>query len=183
MHILSDIDDVVLDWTSGAEQFCQATFGTKTFPAELDVSLLAMFNQSDEFSRLEVFPDAADVLRQLKRAFDATIIGITACGTSEEVVSARLRNLHAVLPGVFSNIIAVPVGASKYSSLKRFTSDASVWVDDNPVHCVAGASLGIDTVHMDKYSRHQTPSRPNIIRCVNWFELLEKFSCVVPSSS
>lgn len=188
--ILTDIDDVVLDWYSGFKQYLIKNTNIKPphEPHSYDLSvnfkidkhsadeLVNKFNASDEFFDLKPRADAGEFLNLMSSEFK--FVAIT-CGSSKhyDLKKGQLRkalNLEKHFPGVFSDIILLPLTADKTETLKQFFP--SIWVENSLDNAIKGVKCNHRTFLIDHvYNRSYTKS--DITRVTNWadiYKTLEK---------
>lgn len=184
--ILTDIDDVVLDWYSGFKQFLAKNTNIK--PPEVahnyDLSvnlnvdkhtaseLVNKFNASDDFYDLKPCRDAEHWLPMMTSEYK--FVAIT-CGSSKyfdlKVGQVRkAQNLEKYFPGVFSDVIVLPLTADKTETLKQFFP--SVWVENSLENAIKGAKCDHRTFLFD-YPYNRNYNETNITRVTNWAEIFK----------
>lgn len=182
--ILTDIDDVVLDWYSGFKQYLIKNTNIKPplEPQSYDLSvnfkidkhiaseLVNKFNASDEFFDLKPCRDAERWLNEMRSEFK--FVAIT-CGSSkyydlEKGQVRKAQHLEKYFPGVFSDIIVLPLTADKTPILNQFFP--SVWVENSLDNAIKGINSNHRTFLVDyPYNRNYTKS--DITRVTTWAEI------------
>ena len=182
--ILTDIDDVVLDWYSGFKQYLIKNTKIKPphEPHNYDLSinfnidkhtaseLVNRFNASDEFFDLKPRADADYYLNLMSSGFK--VVGIT-CGSSKyyDMGKGQVRkalNLEKYFPGVFSDVIVLPLTADKTETLNQFFP--SIWVENSLDNAIKGVKCNHRTFLVDfPYNRNYTGS--DITRVANWGDI------------
>lgn len=112
-------------------------------PLEVDV-MVNEFNNSQHFGTLPAIDNSKEVLNNLYQD-GYKIFVITACGNSNKVVDARVKNLHNEIGDIFEDIICLPLGADKTPALSKWKNTNILWIDDFVTHCKAGVALGLDS--------------------------------------
>ncbi len=180
MNILLDVDDVLLEWRKGFEEYL-----IKSLPITykkiidgyetIDVALLTgdtivmspalEFNEILEFSQLKPIDNAVKYVRQLHEdGFKMSCI--TACGTKKITRKLRKYNLDRYFGDIFENIEHVNIGETKRYILQQYKK--AFWVEDNLLNCMIGESIGHIPILMNKpYNQ----SNDDVIRVDNWQEI------------
>ena len=184
--ILTDIDDVVLDWYSGFKQFLVKNTNIKPpyEPHHYDLSinlkvdkhtaseLVNKFNASDEFYDLKPCRDAGRLLPMMTSEYK--FVAIT-CGSSkyfdlEKGHVRKAQNLEKYFPGVFSDIIVLPLTADKTETLKNFFP--SVWVENSLDNAIKGINCNHRTFLVD-YLYNRNYNNTDITRVKTWAEIFK----------
>lgn len=154
--VLSDTDDIKLDWCGGMARNLWKNHGIKVDPAgprDWDMSewmgvpfaetirLIKEFNEErEEFGHLEPIPGAVEGIAALKAA-GYLIVCVTSCSDKPSCVQRRTSNLHRVFgKDTFHAIHCVPLGQSKADYLKMYPS--SPWIEDNYKNALLGLECG-----------------------------------------
>lgn len=157
--ILTDVDEVVLNWDSAFENWylktCEHFGGAKPTralrdcnniedwlgcPYESTRKLIEQFNQcKDHFPYITAYPEAVTYVNRLKRE-GWSFVAITACTDDAWTHDARRENLEKYFPGVFDTIHCVGLGQEKTKFLERY--QPTWWIDDKPRHAEEGGRLG-----------------------------------------
>lgn len=158
--ILTDCDGVLCNWIDGFESFIQSR-GLVTSQS-LDTShycltqrygigqtriveLIEEFNASTAIADLDCYLDSKEyVTRLASQGFRFTVI--SALGSSAQARRNRVANLEKHFGNVFEDIICLPLGDSKRSTLSNWASSGRFWLEDHPEHALAGAELGLRSV-------------------------------------
>lgn len=182
--ILTDIDDVVLDWYSGFKQFLIKNTNIKPphepFNYDLSINLnvdkhtaselVNRFNASDEFYDLKPCRDAADLLPVMSSEYK--FVAIT-CGSSKyfdlnKGYIRKAQNLEKYFPGVFSDIIVLPLTADKTETLKQFYP--CNWVENSLDNAIKGVECNHKTFLVD-YPYNRNHNKTDIVRVNTWTEI------------
>lgn len=153
LHV--DADDVIIDYVPGFRRFCVEEMGMDLsgYPGSFDMSawlgvdkartleLIRLFNEeSDAFTDLPAIRTAPGPLARLRAAGWSVSVLTSATGTPDRALK-RAENLERLYGAdTFSDIVCIPVGASKAEHLARMP--AGVWVEDNAKNAVMGAESG-----------------------------------------
>lgn len=185
-NLLCDVDGVLLDWSGAFRDWAERHHGPLpptdvTDPnyahewlglsKEAGHDVIQQFQNSDALANIPPYPDAVARVRELRsRGF--LLICVTSCGQASEIVARRERNLKSVFGDIFSEIVCLPVHASKKDTLNRYAR--GIWVDDATYHVADGHAVGHRSffMHRDVHSiPHETPPY-EIVR--DWDELYEQ---------
>lgn len=189
--ILTDIDEVLLDWGGHFEAWYRKVapnFGSKapTTPMRdaynieewlnCDLAttrhLIMQFNYcKDHFPYITAYDHAVTYVNRMKReGWD--FVAITACADDEWTHDARRENLERDFPGVFDTIHCVGLGAPKTKYLERYKP--TWWVDDKVKHAEEGGRLGHKSFLMTQpYNVDHDPTHCK--RVSNWHDI---YKCV-----
>lgn len=154
--IISDVDDVLLNWLDGFRVFCEDRLEhpiSASGPASWDMSgwigttpeavteLIDRFNAGEGgfFARLPAFEDAVEALKHLSDEGYRIHI-VTSCSSRPETIAQRTENLHTIFGEIFASIECLDLGISKAPSLARLPR--GLWIEDNHTNGLAGADLG-----------------------------------------
>lgn len=157
--ILTDIDEVLLDWGGHFEAWylkTAPTFGGPTPNGPLhefhDIEewlgctyantrkLIEQFNQcKDHFPKITPYDHAVEYVTRLKSE-GYSFVAITACSKDYWTHDARRTNLEKYFPGVFDTIHCVGLGQPKTEFLERYKP--TWWIDDKVKHAEDGGRLG-----------------------------------------
>lgn len=184
--ILTDIDDVVLDWYSGFKQYLIKNTNIKPpqEPHSYDLSvnfkidkhaaseLVNKFNASDEFFDLKPCRDAEYWLNEMRSEYK--FVAIT-CGSSkhydlEKGHIRKAQNLEKYFPGVFSDVIVLPLTADKTLTLNQFFP--SIWVENSLDNAIKGVKCQHRTFLID-YLYNRNYNKSDITRVTNWAEIFK----------
>lgn len=171
--ILSDIDDVALNWLGGFREFLQrVNISVNTdHPLSWDLGkwvnhhsvkdLVEEFNSSPAFEKLDPVEGAVKYLTLLSEEHE--IVGITCCGI--QAMEARQRNLRHVFGDVFTELMCLPLDGDKTAALKKYPT--SWWIEDKFENAVIGANVGHISLLFDKSYNRGTDS-PLVTRVSGW---------------
>lgn len=159
--ILTDVDDVVLNWGMHFEQWYikiakqfngfipnqkLSDAGIYNIEEWLNCSLdntrklVEQFNQcKDHFPFLTPYKDAETYIKRL-HAEGYSFVAVTACSRDDWTYDARRENLNRYFPGIFDTIHCVGLSQSKVSILDRYKP--TWWIDDKTRHAEDGGRLG-----------------------------------------
>jgi hypothetical protein len=189
--ILTDCDDVLLNWSLGFKNFCEIEKGVKFSSAEPDEWNLTswvgvpdhtvgewihQFNsESWEFGALPAFHDALVNIPKLT-ARDYRFICITSCSDNSSVVKLRRANLFMMFGDIFDEVICLPLGISKGTVLSKYSP--TFWIEDNFTNGIVGLEHGHKTIMMRRNHnrRFEKNSDPRIIWCSSWGEIAD---CII----
>jgi len=170
--ILTDIDEVLLDWGGAFEAWYLKTYPTFGGPAprgpledfhnieewldcpyENSRKLIAHFNQcKDHFPFIKPYDHAVEYVKKLSRE-GYEFVAITACTDDSWTHDARRANLERFFPGVFDTIHCVGLGQPKTKYLQRYKP--TWWIDDKVKHSEEGGRLGHKAFTMNqRYNEH-----------------------------
>jgi hypothetical protein len=166
MPFLVDVDEVLLDWTSGFQNFMEplghkrseaghntwrledAYPGFEGDPQEMK-KLVEAFNGSTHFGFLLPVTGAASGLRRLREEFpESAIVGVSSCGDSAVTLSIRKANLNRFFPGLLDTIICLPLGGDKTRLFRSFRP--GVVIDDGIHNLKAAEATGHRAIAFDR---------------------------------
>jgi 5'(3')-deoxyribonucleotidase len=125
------------------------------------------FHRSPMMGQLLPEPCAAVVLPKLY-SHGYRFVAITACLDEPEVQRAREDNLRSVFGFPFEAVHCVGLGFDKTALLKHY--DRSIWVEDMPMHAVAGADLGHRTYLLHRL-HNAGLNHPKVMRVRDWHDI------------
>ena len=194
-HIITDIDDTVLDFEGAFTRWAlskpeliatiaaPSLASTGSIPAFLgldrftcDKVLEAYARDGDAFARIPAYAHAVVVLRRLQRHHGCRLVAISSCVTGRDVVERRRRNLVETTGCTWDAVHCVGLGASKADILGAYAP--TVWVEDNLGHAIAGAALGHNAYLLDR-PYNQGPA-PGVTRVRDWIEIAGRLDRLVP---
>lgn len=187
--ILTDVDDVALNWIAGFRTFASRVLGRvvtglpKTWNMDtwlgvadgVAMEMVKQFNHGDpEFGRLPPTADAEKYLPQLAKRCD--IVAITCCDTAPTPVALRKQNLDNVFgKGTFQDVICQPLGTKKIDNLSIFKDrNVIAWVEDKHEAALHGLEMGyrsflVEQDHNKDY-REKNPTGP-LIHVKSWADI------------
>ena len=152
-----DVDDVLLDWMHGFKAYLTG-LGCKTrgdlpttwdlagwitspnLPAPNVEELVLRFNSSKFFANLKPIDGAKEMLSKAKElGFD--IIAVTSCSDAADVAENRVANLRRHFTPYISQVVCLPLGASKASVFNKFKR--AIVVDDRDTHLKSANDAGL----------------------------------------
>jgi len=182
--ILTDLDDTVLDWTNPFFSFLKTKtnivspthilhqqLGESLGISEIDADELThIFNTSDEFFNLPPYADAYDVLDYLSN--NHRFVGITSGSSSKmdikETQRRRMDNLEKHYPGIFSDLIVLPLHGDKSEALNKFYP--CYWIEDNFHNALKGIHAKHEVFLIDRPNNaHYQDER--VKRVKTWSEI------------
>lgn len=174
--IIVDVDGVLLDYTGGIIDAYKSHYKECDNPTSLEDifdgvmvrAIIALFNQTPNFSELQPHRGADVYLKKLKDE-GFSIHAITACGDTTPTIHLRSDNLTNVFGDIFDKIVYAPLGSSKHHLLAEYQDTGYVFVEDTLEHYIAGECLGLDSVMMSTdFNMHVSTNRVH-----DWKELYE----------
>lgn len=185
-NLLTDVDGVLLDWATAFRDWAERHHGPLpptdvTDPnyahewlgltREEGYDVIQQFQRSEALADLPPYPDAVKYVRDLRNR-GHLLICVTSCGQQPDVVERRERNLKRVFGDIFSEIVCLPVHASKAETLQRYAR--GIWVDDATYHAEAGLSAGHTSyfMHRDVHPQPTEPTRYAVVR--DWVDIYEQ---------
>jgi len=156
--ILTDIDDVCLDWLGGFIYYAEHMLGRKLEGRpdtwDLDAWLGVAKGEGDkmvhnfnhdawEFGCLPAIAFAEMLLPRFVEK-GIKIIGITSCSTSQQCQFLRKANLfHSIGKDIFSEVHFLPLKTTKRGVLAQFKDeDVIAWVEDKAESAMDGKDFG-----------------------------------------
>lgn len=131
-ELILDVDDVLLEWTSGFLGGNKRGEPDGVFQDVFSDEDIIAFNKSAAFGKLLPVENAVKLVEvAVSRGY--MIICLSSCGDSHETVNLRNSNLKNVFGDVFYKIICLPLYSSKYDELNKFKN--TVFVDDTLKNC------------------------------------------------
>lgn len=170
--ILTDVDDVCLNWIAGFRMYASRVLGHKItgLPQSWDMSEWLGVATSDEATAMVndfnhgkwefgCLPPVADAEKWLPRlAKDHDIIAITCCSTDPATVALRRANLYHVFGDIFQDVICQPLGTNKTTNLlKHGHRNVVAWVEDKAEAAMHGHKVGYRSflMHQDHNKKHR----------------------------
>lgn len=153
MYILTDVDDVLLDYAGGFTKHYSLTNAKKNvntfeeafgFSHDVVADMIQRYNASEHFKNLTSVGGALDAIKKL--AGDFEIIAITACGTDPSIRASRAKNLEAIFGEYISDIHYVDLFQSKSDKLKLFKDSGAYWIEDNIKNYYTGLDNGLQSL-------------------------------------
>lgn len=152
LTLLSDVDEVMLDYVTGFAEWCRDQGLPVTGRPDdwnmapwLGVSreecrrLIVEFSLSPAFAELPAMPGAVDAVECLHDAGYLFVL-VTSCGDDPKTVARRRDNLERLFGKRFAAMHVLPLGADKTSILKSYRP--TIYMEDNVPHALAARSLG-----------------------------------------
>lgn len=183
--IITDIDECVLSWHSGFQDFIIEKGITPAYdiskcpnleewlndiPNSEVRQLIEEFNTSPRIAQLKV-GYMSEVYIPLLHAEGYDFIALTSCGRSDITVNGRIENIERYFPDIFSDIICIDLGESKLPYLEKLPQDA-IWVEDKYKNAIMGIEQGHQCFLMN-HTHNEQYDDPRIIRVDNWEDIHE----------
>ena len=182
--LIFDIDGVLLDWTTGFNQWmidrgeppqgAQSAYNMNTcWPQYDDVQITAIireFNQSPQFSALDEVPGAFTAYLRITGTFpDVKTVAVSACGLHPITQIQRLHQLYRI--GYrFEEFYALDLNAGKLDTFVKFPSGGIVF-EDSARHAVHASHAGHKPILLNRPYNQGT--WPDVIRADNWDHVLQ----------
>jgi len=173
--ILTDIDEVLLKWLPTFKNFIKSHYNID-YPEDNHVGdvlgedgfkYVHEFNHtSKHFANLHAYSDALSILPKLHNE-GWKIVGVTACGTEDDVIAMRKTNLYAVFGHIFDDILTVNYTDSKLIHLNRY--DTTWYIDDAWKHVFEAADIH-KCIHLKRIFELDK-SDPRIINANDWYDV------------
>jgi|HigsolmetaAR203D_1030402.scaffolds.fasta_scaffold08510_7 hypothetical protein len=186
MHklILTDVDDTVLRYTDYFQEWAEKQGFSFSVPLRSHYSIEQATGATPEetFALMRRFVDegwlneqppeecALEVLPELHKA-GYTFVAITACGGDEAFRNARKRRLEEVFGFRWQAVHVLPLRAAKTEQLRAYSP--SVWVEDNALHAIDGASVGHRTFLLTRPYNECDPIAA-VTRVRSWHDIAEQ---------
>lgn len=155
--ILTDVDDVLLDWCTSFTAFMaeqdihpvnheEDSLATIFDMHDTHMSFYVReFNASDHFRNMKPYKGAHHVVTRLA-AEGHRFHAITSCGTDADVTHARFQNLRSVFGDVFDRITMIPLQKCKRDHLAQYENSGLYWLEDNVRNAKIGQELGLQSI-------------------------------------
>ena len=186
--ILTDVDDVLFDWTADFEQWIventpyRPTESLRRFwnievwlGISIDESrdLIRRFNSDERYwPNFRPMPGEKESITELKN-MGYKFVAITACATDSWTYEHRFQNLRREFGDAFDTLHCVGQSHPKTPFLARYRP--TFWVEDKWQHAVDGADLGHTSFIID-YLHNQQKEDDRIVRVSNWCEIVDYVS-------
>lgn len=161
--ILSDVDGVLVCWGKAFKEY-MGGMGYETiagfeghyslakqynFPKTEMIKVIEDFNTSEHIRNLEPYRDAKEYVCKL-RDQDFDFIAISSMSADPQAHEYRLENLGDLYGHqTFSEVICLPIGGDKYSTLERWENTGYFWIEDKFSNAMDGAALGLKSILID----------------------------------
>lgn len=176
---LSDVDDCMLDWTSGFAEFMQIVHPTVNVKScdyslgmsrEVADSYALQYNNSEYFARMKPFAEAEKYV-PLIAALGYKFVVVTSCLGSDQTAIMREENLLNVFGDIFDQVICIPLHTNKQPVLEKF--NPTFWVDDKLENCAGGAFVGHTSLLMNTGHNQSDELPEQIKRVYSWKEIYQ----------
>ena len=182
--ILTDIDDTILKFGDGFQEWAEAKGlkATKRLVDSLSIQecfnisrdttddLVIEYSLSDAFRVLKPEPCALTVLPILN-AMGYEFVAISSCVDGPVVTEHRIHNIEEVFGFSFKAVHLTGLLKPKVDILKSY--EPSYWVEDNAGHAVVGADLGHTTFLLNRTYNRNIDVGPKVRRVNDWKAVLE----------
>lgn len=186
--ILTDCDDVLVDWLGSFEKFMERKEYVKvpnteheySFAVRYNISslkaseLVKEFNESSHIEHLLPFLDSSKYVKKLGYLGFKFIV-VTSLGEHPESRTKRIKNLESIFGKVFEDVHCVSLGGSKEHVLKNWADSGYFWIEDHMRHAEAGHELGLRSVLIRRphNSHYKTDLFPIVGMENPWKEIYE----------
>ena len=170
--LITDIDDVLLDWTKSFDQFIREEYdyngvylgdNTQRLWEVLCIKKGEIFNimkshsELQRFNNLEYYKDSIELLDNFDN-FD-NIFAITSCGNTIDIIKKRKYNLNKRFPGIIDKVFFLNFLEKKKKILKEIKNKYPTYeiymIDDNVNDIQSAISLGINGyVYTTSFHKH-----------------------------
>ncbi len=153
--VILDVDDVLLHWMGAFKSHIAIQTNIKPiaeYPDKMSIEewlnvdlqecedLITSFNNSRHFGSLKAYDGALEFVNWAIQE-KLNVVALTSCSNAPLVVASRKENLTTVFgDNVFSEIVCLPLGASKRAVLSEFNN--YILFDDNVSHVKAALNSG-----------------------------------------
>lgn len=183
--ILTDIDEVVLNWRAGFEAWCHKQPDIKIDPNRLRlhdhhkaeewlgvsipevIEIIRRFHNSPEFEQLQPYNDAIQYIPKLLN-LGYRFVAVTAIDDDPSVVDARTRNLRMHFNDAFSAVHCVGLMGNKKEVLSWYRP--TYWIEDKPSNAKLGAELG-HTAMLVTHPNNLNYEDSEVIRVRGWDDI------------
>ena len=182
--ILTDVDGVLLDWTSAffhhmTEQGFTPTTKTsvydmaKKFGMEkpLMQQMVRQFNESARIGYLEPCKDAYWGVKKLAEAGYVFHV-ITSLSTDKYAGMARTQNLKNIFGDVFDKFVYLDTGADKDDALAEYKDTNLYWIEDKPKNAELGVKMGLKSILMT-HPFSEDITIDNVTKVNNWSNICD----------
>lgn len=178
--IITDIDECVLRWHEGFQNFIINKGITPAFdiskcrnleewlhdiPNKEVRNYIREFNDSEAFGSLNA-GYKSDIYIKLLHDEGYDFIALTSCGEDESTINYRKQNIETLFPNIFKEIICIPLGQSKLPYLTELPKEA-IWVEDKFKNASMGVELGHKCFLMN-HTHNIDYQEDGIIRVDDW---------------
>lgn len=161
--ILTDCDDVLLNWADAFEDFILKEYGIaklheKTYDVKHQYSLeeydydswplIKHFNESANIAFLEPYKDSVEYVKKLHAQYGYKFVVITSFGQHEAALKLRKMNLNNIFGNVFKDIISLD--SDKMPTLKNYSGTNYFWIEDKLKNALMGLDVGLRPVLMTR---------------------------------
>jgi len=185
--ILTDVDGVLLDWTSSFEAWLKETqnihveYSTDEtlydlgqrygFSQDQITRLIERFNSSAWIGFIKPYKDAVKVVGEFKTNnwhFEA----ITSSHHDHWASELRRQNLERWFEKAIRRTRCLPTQAPKDDVLKEYEGTGFWWIEDKPENCETGLKYGLRPILMSHPFNEQY-NNPEVVRVQNWAEIFK----------
>lgn len=188
--ILTDVDEVVLNWRASFEKWCLQQADITIDPArptlvdhhkaeewlgadlETTKGYIERFHHDGWFEKLEPYPDASIYIPKLAN-LGYRFVAVTAIDDDPSTYDARLRNLRTHFDDLFAAVHCVGLMGSKREVLGWYRP--TYWVEDKPSNAKLGAELG-HTSFLISHPNNLDYNDPQVKRVGGWKDIFNMLS-------
>lgn len=185
MTILTDVDGVLLNWSSAFHRWMKEKHGftpVDTSSYSLDkcydltedqvMEYCQTFNASANMGYLPPIGDALYWVKKLHRTRGIVFHCITSMGSDYFARKLRVMNLETVFgKSVFEKITILGCGEDKTAALSEYKGSGMIWLEDHMGNANVGASLGLKSFLFEREYNRAPLKTENFIRIKNWKQL------------
>lgn len=155
--IILDVDDVLLNWTSGFRKYYNIDVMQQALPYygwDLNQfnSNVVEFNDSKEFGELTPTSFFEYAVMTWGGSPRSNILMLSSCGSSESIVTNRKQNIDKVLKSFDTpfnyQLVCLDLHQSKRDFFEQHLHEIDVIFDDAYKNCVEAKSLNLSTVQV-----------------------------------
>ncbi len=182
--ILTDVDGVLLDWSTAFDAWMKERNYVLLHPNEYNQhkryglaeksdadKLISQFNESAWMGFLKPLRDSVSILDKFS-SNNYHFECITSLSTDHWAGVLREMNLERFFGrGTIRRVRCIATGADKNDILKEY-DPGYWWIEDKPENCLAGLNAGHKPILID-HEFNKDFSHPNIIRAKNWKEIYQ----------
>lgn len=177
--IITDIDECVLNWHEGFKEYvdsknipytgdiheCKSLEDWLDIPEDEAYELILSFNHSEDFGKLSTGYESQESIIELKR-HGYTFYGLTSCGIDEHIIDRRRKNIEKYFPGIFQEIVCIPLEVSKRIELSKLPHNA-IWIEDKFSNSILGLEFG-HICYLINHEHNEDYHHDDIIRVDGW---------------
>ena len=176
MTAIVDVDDVLLDWSHGFDQWIREKYSY----SEIHISqrkerlfdlfhsgIYDEFNDSEGFSSLNEIRDAKSGLETLSKNYQLKLV--SSCGTDR--VQSRKSNLNQYFSGIDYELILLSLHEPKFQYIEKFKPQ--IFIDDNVLNSQYHSDLKCGETFLFHTEFNSKFDYKNIKRVKTWKEIIK----------